>query len=148
MFEKAKENYTKSNNLNSANVNKNKNYIIKEQRHEIIDYYEMNQKIIDSKTQSNNNQQESERFFTDVKKINNMLVKTDKIKKEEDKTKDTQVRNTRMSMNMSGLKRELNMSSISSTIKTPRLASSRRSGSDIKQKLDLTKVNKPKIPLK
>jgi hypothetical protein len=95
-LEKAKENYHKNLTVKKQDplrgVNNtfkaNKNLLFKEQRLEIIDYYEMNQKIIDSKIHTPISQEENEKFFKDIKKINCVIVEKERMKKKEERDKD------------------------------------------------------------
>jgi hypothetical protein len=57
--------------------------LISEQRLEILDYYEMNQKYIDINNKGKDFQENVD-FFKDVKKINEMLVGEIKMKKEKE----------------------------------------------------------------
>jgi len=96
MLEKAKENYQKNFSAKkqapALSINNTfkakKNLLFKEQRLEIIDYYEMNQKIIDSKIHTPITQEENEKFFKDIKKINCVIVEKERMKKKEERDKD------------------------------------------------------------
>ena len=59
---------------NTARANKSK--IVNEQRLEILDFYEMNQKLIEKRKES---QEENEKLFIDMKKLSEMSAQTKKI---------------------------------------------------------------------
>ncbi len=155
-FEKAKENYKKK--MNAQNVVNNtssgkKGVLLKEQRIEIIDYYEMNQKLIDSKIQTKTTKEDNLQFFKDVKKLNTMLVEKARMKKQEEREKELSVlRTSKSAIGVGGINFGLNdYNRISTPTKSPNRIpqdyneTMNRSASkiEIKQRLDFSKSRSP-----
>jgi hypothetical protein len=158
-LEKAKENYRKNfsakkeesvRGVNNTFKGK-KNLLFKEQRLEIIDYYEMNQKIIDSKIKTPITREENEKYFKDVKRINSVIVEKDRMKKREDRDRDLGLLKTSKSF-IEGDNMKVNRAStpnrLQMSIKNSPVVQRSASKIEVSKRLDFSQSNISRSPMK